>query len=174
MRILSTITGSAMIVAGAAAAPAHAQDDVLRMATIAPGLTPAIKMATFANIATDKVDGPEIEVSAGGAATLHMMELARGNLDFVMTNPVVFSRRANRRAMYANEPEAPELSENVQHLMLCPYGQYRFAARADSDIQLPDDLDGASIFPGPQGGGACNPVRGWIEFDNRPCGGRRL
>lgn len=163
MRILSTVACSAMILAGAASAPAQAQDSVLRMATIAPGLSAAITMSTFANIVTDNLPDLEIEVSAGGAATLHVMELARGNFDFVMTNPVIFSLMSDGRAMYANEPEAPELAENVQLLMLYPYGQYHFAVRADSDIQVLDDLEGASIFLGPQGGGAFNAARGWIE-----------
>lgn len=164
MRNLNTAACSAMILAAAATAPAQAQDDtVLRMATIAPGLSAAITMSTFANIVTDNVEGLEIEVAGGGAATLHVMEMARGNLDMVMTNPVIFSLMSNGRAMYANEPEAPALSENVQLLMLYPYGQYHFAVRADSDIQVLDDLEGASIFLGPQGGGAFNAARGWIE-----------
>ncbi len=159
MRILAAATCSAMILTGAA----QAQDTTLRMATIAPGLSAAITMATFANIVTDNLDDISIEVSGGGAATLHMMEVARGNLDMSMTNPVVHSLMAGGRAMYRNEPEAPALSENLQLLMLYPYGQYHFAVRADSDIQVLDDLEGASVFLGPQGGGAYNAARGWVE-----------
>ena len=65
--------------------------------------------------------------------------------------------------MYANEPEAPELAKNLQLLMRYPYGQYHFAVRADSDIELLDDIEGASVFLGPQGGGAYNAARGWVE-----------
>ncbi|GAB5449338.1 TAXI family TRAP transporter solute-binding subunit [Gymnodinialimonas sp.] len=159
MRILSTAVCSAMILSGAA----QAQDETLRMATIAPSLSAAITMATFANIVTENLDGVEIEVSAGGAATLHGLEVARGNLDFAMTNPVIHRLMVGGRAMFANEPDAPELAENLQLLMLYPYGQYHFTVRADSDIQVLDDLEGASVFLGPQGGGAFNAARGWIE-----------
>lgn len=159
MRILTTAVCSAMILSGAA----QAQDQTLRMATIAPSLSAAITMATFANIVTENLDGIEIEVSAGGAATLHSLEVARGNLDFAMTNPVIHSLMSNGRAMYANEPDAPDLADNVQLLMLYPYGQYHFTVRADSDIQVLDDLEGASVFLGPQGGGAFNAARGWVE-----------
>lgn len=159
MRILATAACSAMLLAGAA----QAQNTTLRMATIAPGLSAAITMATFANIVTDNMEGFEIEVSGGGAATLHMMEVARGNLDMAMTNPVVHGHMAAGRAMYRNEAEAPALSENVQLLMLYPYGQYHFAVRADSDIQTLDDLEGASVFLGPQGGGAYSAAHGWVE-----------
>ncbi len=159
MKTLATIACTAVMFAGAA----KAEDITLRMATIAPNLSAAITMATFANVVTDNLDGVAIEVSAGGAATLHMMEVSRGNLEMSMTNPVVFSLMADGRAMYAKEPEAPALSENLQLLMLYPYGQYHFAVRADSDIQVLDDLEGASVFLGPQGGGAYNAARGWVE-----------
>lgn len=159
MRITTTTLYAALALAG----PATAQDTTLRMATIAPGLSAATTMATFANIVTDNLDNVTIEVAAGGAATLHMMEVARGNLDFSMTNPVVFALMADGRAMYANEPDAPELSGNLNLLMLYPYGPYHFAVRADSDIELLDDIEGASVFLGPQGGGAYNAARGWVE-----------
>lgn len=140
-----------------------AADTKLKMATIAPNLSAAITMATFANVVTNNLDGVEIEVAGGGAATLHMMEVARGNLDMSMTNPVVFGLMKNGKAMYAKQPEAPKLSENLNLLMLYPYGQYHFAVRADSDIKVLDDIEGASVFLGPQGGGAYNAARGWIQ-----------
>ena len=72
---------AAAVAAACFAGTALAQDVTLKMATIAPSLGQAITMATFANIVTDAVDGVEIEVSGGGAATLHQMEVGRGNLD---------------------------------------------------------------------------------------------
>lgn len=142
---------------------AGAQTQTLKMATIAPSLGQAITMATFANIVTDNLDDIAIEVSGGGAATLHMMEVARGNLDLSMTSPVVYNLMAGGKAMYKNEADAPELAKNLQLLMWFPYGQYHFAVRADSDIQLLDDIEGTSVFLGPQGGGAYNAAKGWVE-----------
>ena len=159
MRKFITLAAATTLLAGAA----HAQDQTLRMATIAPSLGQAITMATFANVVTDNVDGVSVEVSGGGAATLHMMEVARGNLDMSMTSPVVYNLMSAGRAMYANSPDAPELAKNLQLLMWFPYGQYHFAVRADSDIELLDDIEGASVFLGPQGGGAYNAAKGWVE-----------
>ncbi|NRB02598.1 MAG: TAXI family TRAP transporter solute-binding subunit [Rhodobacteraceae bacterium] len=156
----SIITGLSF---GLVATAALAEDQTLKMATIAPSLGQAITMATFANVVTDNLDGVAIEVSGGGAATLHMMEVARGNLDLSMTSPVVFNLMAGGKAMYAKQPDAPELSENLDLLMWFPYGAYHFAVRADSDIELLDDIEGATVFLGPQGGGAYNASRGWIE-----------
>ena len=58
-----------------------AQAETLKMATIEPSLGQAITMATFANLVTDKLGDIEIEVAGGGAATVHMLEAARGNID---------------------------------------------------------------------------------------------
>lgn len=159
MKRLST----AILVAGLAAGTASAEEKTLKMATIAPSLGQAITMATFANIVTDNVEDVAIEVSGGGAATLHMMEVARGNLDLSMTSPVIYNLMVAGKAMYANEADAPELADNLRLLMWFPYGQYHFAVRADSDIEVLDDIEGASVFLGPQGGGAYNAARGWVE-----------
>lgn len=159
MRNLITSAAAAL----ALAAPAMAEDTTLKMATIAPSLGQAITMATFANVVTDNAEGISIEVSGGGAATLHQVEVGRGNLDFSMTSPVIYNLMTAGKAMYKNEAEAPELSKNVRLLMWFPYGGYHFAVRADSDLEYLDDLEGASIFLGPQGGGAYNAAKGWIE-----------
>lgn len=154
---------STALAATLATVPAMAQDQTLRMATIAPSLGQAITMATFANIVNDNLDGVAIEVAGGGAATLHQLEVGRGNLEMAMTSPVIYNLMAGGRAMYTNEADAPEAAENVALLMWFPYGQYHFAVRADSDITVLDDIEGATVFLGPQGGGAYNAASGWIE-----------
>ncbi|MEM7444115.1 MAG: TAXI family TRAP transporter solute-binding subunit [Pseudomonadota bacterium] len=159
MKHLMTVAAIASIAwAGSASA-----QDTLRMATIAPSLGQAITMATFANIVNDNLDNVQIEVAGGGAATLHQLEVGRGNLEMSMTSPVVYNLMANGQAMYTNEADAAERAENVRLLMWFPYGQYHFAVRGDSDITLLDDIEGATVFLGPQGGGAYNAARGWIE-----------
>ena len=144
------------------ATPLAAQE-ILRMATIAPSLGAAITMSTFANVVNDNLDGVSIEVAAGGAATLHQLEVGRGNLEMSMSSPVVYNLMAAGTRMYQNEADASEAAENVRLLMWFPYGQYHFAVRGDSDIELLDDIEGATVFLGPQGGGAFNAARGWVE-----------
>jgi TRAP transporter TAXI family solute receptor len=51
----------------------------------------------------------------------------------------------------------------VQLLMWFPYGQYHYTVRAGSDIETLDDIEGASVFLGPAGGGAYNTAKAWIE-----------
>ena len=108
MRRLTTAAFAALVLTSSAVA----EDKTLKMATIAPSLGQAITMATFANVVSDNIEGVDIEVSGGGAATLHMMEVARGNLDLSMTSPVVYNLMAGGKAMYKNEAEAPEQGRN--------------------------------------------------------------
>ena len=135
----------------------------LKMATLPANLSQAITMATFANIVSAELDDVNIEVAAGGAATAHMLEVGRGNLDMSMTSPVVYNLMKGGKRMYAKTAEASALAEDVQLLMWFPYGQYHFAVRGDSDIKLLDDIEGASVFLGPTGGGAWNAAYGWVK-----------
>ena len=159
MTMLTRGLGLSIALAGAA----QAEDVTLRMATIDPSLGAALTMSTFANVVSDQLDGVTIEVAPGGAATVHMMEVGRGNLDFSLTGPDIYNLMAAGKAMYAQQPDAPELAENLSLLMWFPWGQYHFAVRDDSGIETLDDIAGATVFLGPQGGGAYNSTRGWIE-----------
>ena len=145
------------------ASSAMAEDTTLRMATIAPSLSQAITMATFANIVSENVEGLNIEVAAGGAATLHQLEVAKGNLDMAMTSTIIHVLMTNQRAMYQDLENGAEMGANVSLLMAYPWGAYHFAVRGDSDFQTLDDLEGATVFLGPQGGGAYNTALGWIK-----------
>ena len=152
-----------LTLAAALVASSGVQAADLKMATLPANLSQAITMATFANIVSSELSDVNIEVAAGGAATAHMLEVGRGNLDMSMTSPVVYNLMAGQKAMYAKKPEAPKLAEDVTLLMWFPYGQYHFAVRGDSDIKTLDDLEGASVFLGPTGGGAWNAAYGWVK-----------
>ena len=84
------------------------------MATIAPGSSAYLTMSTMATIVNQQQDDYEITVDATGAATAHMIDLAEGNLDFVMTSPTVFKFMSEGTVMYQQLPEAPELAENLR------------------------------------------------------------
>ncbi|MCO6187927.1 TAXI family TRAP transporter solute-binding subunit [Rhizobium sp. L1K21] len=140
---------------------AHAE--TLKMATIEPSLGQAITMATFANLVSETLKNIQIEVAGGGAATLHMLEVGRGNLDMAMVSPTVYQFMKAGKGMYANEPDAAELSKNVQLLMWFPYGQYHYTVRPGSGIRTLDDLEGTTVFLGPAGGGAFSTAKDWIE-----------
>lgn len=113
MKVFTQALGLSLLLGSAA----QADDITLRMATIDPSLGAALTMSTFANVVSERLDGVAIEVAPGGAATMHMMEVGRGNLDMSLTGPNIYNLMAAGKAMYANEPDAPELSENLAPLM---------------------------------------------------------
>lgn len=159
---MRSLTFAATAVFALATGPVLAET-TLKMATIEPSLGQAITMATFANVVNDHLEDIEIEVAGGGAATVHQLEAARGNLDMFMASPTIYNFMAKGTAMYGNEPDAAEAARNVALLMWFPYGQYHYAVRAGSDIRTLDDLEGTTVFLGPAGGGAFNAAKGWIE-----------
>jgi TRAP transporter TAXI family solute receptor len=159
MRHLTTALTAAITISASAAF----SDTTLKMATIEPSLGQAITMATFANVVNSNLDTIEIEVAGGGAATIHQIETARGNLDMYMASPTIYNFISKGIAMYKKEADAAEVSKNLSLIMWFPYGQYHYAVRGDSDIQLLDDIEGATVFLGPAGGGAYNAAKGWIQ-----------
>ncbi|MEP5761742.1 MAG: TAXI family TRAP transporter solute-binding subunit [Litoreibacter sp.] len=142
---------------------AAAQEQTVKMATIAPSLSQALVMSTFANIVTEKLDDVTVEVSTGGAATVHALEVGRGNGDLAMITPIMYQLMTKGERMYKKQPDAPEASQNVRLLTWFPGGPFHFAVRGDSDIKVLDDLVGASAFMGPLGGGAYNTATGWVS-----------
>jgi TRAP transporter TAXI family solute receptor len=157
-------TGIAAVAATAFFSSTVWADDVtLKMATIAPSLGQAITMATFANIVTENLEGVTIEVAAGGAATLHMLEVSKGNLDMSMGSPIIHTLLTKGIAMYSDVDNPEEAAANVSQLMAYPYGAYHYAVRAESDITTLDEIEGTTVFIGPQGGGAYNTAKQWIE-----------
>lgn len=155
---LATVLATTLI-----ASSSWAEEVTLKMATIAPSLGQAITMATFANIVTENLDDVTIEVAAGGAATVHMLEVAKRNLDMSMGSPTIHSLLSNKRAMYKDVENHEELAGNISQLMAFPWGAYHFTVRPDSGIEYLDDIEGTTVFLGPQGGGAYNAAKGWIQ-----------
>ena len=69
----------------------------------------------------------------------------------------------NGQAMYANIPQAPELSHNLRAVLAFPLGPYHIITYADSGIESLEDLRGHTVFLGPPGGGATAIMQRTIE-----------
>ncbi|MDE0305361.1 MAG: TAXI family TRAP transporter solute-binding subunit [Albidovulum sp.] len=144
------------------AAAAGAQER-LRMATIAPGSSAYLVMTSMASIVNSNQDEVEISVDATGAATKHIVEMAQGKLDLVMTSPAVYMFMSAGKAMYQKLENAPELAKNAGLVFWFPYGAYHVLAYEDSGITTLEDLRGKKVFLGPPGGGAWNAAHQWVE-----------
>lgn len=150
-RVASLALGAAMLVGSLA--PATAQQ-FLRLATLGPGSSPYMVMSTFAQIVNEALPDVEIQVNATGAATQHALEAGAGQLDFFMWSASVHANMMAGTAMYANVPQAPELSQHLRAVFAFPLGVYHITTFADSGIMSLDDLRGKTVFLGPPGGGA--------------------
>lgn len=136
------------------ASPLVADDENLKMATIAPGTSPYLAMTTMATLVNQALDDVNIQVDATGAATKHMVEVAEGKLDMAMTSPTIYKFMKEGIVMYKDLPDPAGLAENLQLVFWFPLGQYHFVTYADSGIETPMDLKGKKVFLGPPGGGA--------------------
>ncbi|MGH1359306.1 MAG: TAXI family TRAP transporter solute-binding subunit [Burkholderiaceae bacterium] len=155
-----------LITAGAlsfAVVSANAAEKV-KMATIAPGTSAYLTMTTFANIVNQNQKDYEFTVDATGAATKHIIEVARGKLDYAMSSPTIHFFLKNGKAMYKKLKDAPKLADKLSLVMWFPYGQYHFIVHEDSGIKTLGDLKGKKVFLGPPGGGAWNAAYSWMKF----------
>jgi uncharacterized protein len=148
----------------ALASPGMAQENNLKMATIAPGSSAYLTMTTMATLVNQALDDVNIQVDATGAATKHMIEVAEGKLDMCMTSPTVYKFMKNGTIMYKELGNAPELAENLRLVFWFPLGQYHIVTYADADITEPADIKGKKVFLGPPGGGAYNAAMNWIKI----------
>lgn len=135
----------------------------LKMATIAPGTSAYLTMTTFANIVNQNQDKYEFTVDATGAATKHMVEVAKGKLDYSMSAPTVIHFLKNGLAMYKKLKGHEELAKKLKLVMWFPYGQYHILTHADSGIEKLSDLKGKKVFLGPPGGGAWTAAYGLVK-----------
>lgn len=153
---------AAFAVAAALGLPG-AQAAELKMATIAPGTSAYLVMSTMASIVNGAQDEHDITVDATGAATRHIVDMAKGDLDMVMTSPTVYFLMKNGKAMYQKLEEAPELAKNARLMFWFPYGQYHVLTYAEDGMSSLEDIRGRTVFLGPPGGGAWNAAKGWVE-----------
>jgi len=129
-------------------------EDFYKLATLGPGSSPYLVMSTFAQLVGQKLNGVTIQVNATGAATQHLIEATKDQLDFFMLSPTVFEAARTKTAMYAKIEDAPERSKQVRNVLAFPIGAYHVITNANSGITKYEDFKGKKLFLGPPGGGA--------------------
>lgn len=154
-----------LLMAGAFALSASATmaGEKVKMATIAPGTSAYLTMTTFASLVNQNQSDYDISVDSTGAATKHVIELAKGKLDYVMSAPTIHFFLKKKKAMYKKLADHAELAKKVKLVMWFPYGQYHIVTFADSGINSVNDLKGKKVFLGPPGGGAWNAAYAWVK-----------
>lgn len=151
------------IIAGALTLAPAAMAEDLKMATVAPGTSGYLTMSTMATLVNTNQDQHNISVDATGAAAKYMIELAKGDLDFALTAPVIFQLMSKQKAMYQKLDEAPELAKNLRLVYWFPWGPVHFITHSEDGLTSLDDLRGKTVFLGPPGGGAWNSGHAWVK-----------
>lgn len=128
--------------------------DIYRMSTLGFGTSAYVVFNSFANIVNSGVPEVEIQISSTGPATQHMVEAARGRIDFFTMSPTMWNAMSGQTAMFATLENAAELSNNVAVVFNFPVGVYHLVTYADSGISKLEDLEGKSVYLGPPGGAA--------------------
>ena len=163
MKLTRTILGAVAGVAALAGVTAAGGAEFYRLATLGPGSSPYLVMSTFAQMVNEELPETEIQVNATGAATQHAIDAAKGELDFFMWSASVHDFMGKGAAMYAQIPEAPELSKELRAIFSFPLGLYHIVTYADSGIESLDDIKGKKVFLGPPGGGATTIMQNVVE-----------
>lgn len=156
-------TLKATILAGVLGFGSAATAEELKMATVAPGTSAYLTMSTMATLVNQSQDEHNISVDATGAATKHMIDLAKGDLDLAMTAPVLVDLMRGQKAMYQKLSDAPELAEKLRLVYWFRWGPAHYITYAEDGMTSLDDLRGKTVFLGPPGGGAWNSAHEWLK-----------
>jgi TRAP transporter TAXI family solute receptor len=141
------------LLAVSVATAAQAQKKQIKMSTISPGSSMYLVMTTFANLVNQNQKDFEITVDATGAATKHMVDVARGSIDMSMTAPIAYSWMTKGVKMYKKLRGVKDLAKNLRIVFWFPLGGYHYTVYEDSGIKTLADLKGKKAFIGPPSGG---------------------
>ncbi len=133
--------------------PAAAQTTNLRVHTGNPGASTFAFTTTFQRVVQRELP-MRLNVTSGMTATRSTLDAARGDVDLYISAPAINHFMSNGIAMYADMPDAPELSENLRGIVNFPLGPYHIITFADSGITELDQIRGRRVFAGPPGGAA--------------------
>ena len=137
--------------------------DYFKMGTFPPGTTVFIAMTAFANAVNKYVPDMEIQVSATGPATQHMLMVTQGRMDFTLYAQTAYRLMYKQIGPFKRLKDGPERVKRLAQVFTFPIGLYHFVVYADSGIGDLADIKGKKVFIGPPGGVATRNVRLIIE-----------
>ena len=140
-----------------------AQGDLYKVSSIAPGMSPFVVNTAIAKLVAKHIPGVEMQVKATGAATKHMVDAAKGKIDFLFGSPTINWLLVNQIGPYQSFTDGAELEKNIGMIFAYQIGPYHYVVRADSGIETLEDIKGKKVFIGPPGGAATRVVAGAIK-----------
>lgn len=145
---LAAAASAALLAAGAA----EAQKTFYKLGSLPPGTTPYIVHTAFANAVNKHVPDTEIQISATGPATQHMLLVTEGRMDFAMGAATAWRLMYKQIGPFKKIKDGKTRVRRMQMLFSYPIGAYQMVTYADSGIRKLDDVKGRSVFLGPPGG----------------------
>lgn len=159
-RTLAVLT--AVAVAGGATAAAQAKD-FYKFGSFPPGTTPYIINTAWANAVNKYVPDAQVQISATGPATQHMLLVTEGKMDFCLYAQTAYALMYRQIGPFKKVKDGPERVKKLAGIFTYPIGVYHFVAYADSGIKSLKDIKGKRVFIGPPGGVATRNVKLIIE-----------
>jgi len=117
-----------------------------------PGTTPFIVNTSFANAVNKYVPGVELQISATGAASHHVLLATEGKIDFFMGAPSSYFLMYKQAGPYKKLTDGPARTRKLRIIFSYPLGVYHFVVYADSGIKDLKDIRDKQVFLGPPGG----------------------
>lgn len=145
----------ASFVTVAMAGSASAQDKTFyKMGTFPPGTSVNIIHTAWANAVNKHVPNAEVQLSASGPATRHMLAVAAGEMDFSLTSMVSIALMGAKKGPFKNLKEGDNPADNLSIIFAHPIGARHYIVYDESPIQSFADFKGKKVFLGPPGGTA--------------------
>lgn len=139
----------------AATGVANAQEKTFyKMGTFPPGTSVNIIHTAWANAVNKHVPNTEIQLSASGPATRHMLAVAAGDMDFSLTSMVSIALMGGQKGPFKNLKDGPNTADKLSIVFAHPIGARHYIVFDDSPIQSFADFKGKKVFLGPPGGTA--------------------
>ena len=173
MKLTKLIKSTSVLVGIAAIGVAfNVHAELYRVTSIAPGMSPFVVNTAIAKVVGKHVPGVDMQVRATGAATRHVIEAAQGKVDFFFNSGTINWLMVKNIGPYKAMENAPELEKNLGVIFCYEIGPYHYVTRADSGIEILEDIVDRKIFAGPPGGAAKRVVLGNIKLTTGLEGGK--
>lgn len=139
------------------------QKTFYKFGSFPPGTTPFIVNTAWANAVNKYVPGVEVQISATGAATQHMLLATEGKMDFFMGASSAYWLMYKQIGPFKKLTDGPARTRKMAMILSYPLGVYHFVVYADSGIKSLADIKGKQVFLGPPGGVATRNTELLIE-----------
>lgn len=156
MRTLSSAFGIVVLLSTLVlgSGPPVLAKEYYKMSTLAPGSTIYVITAGFAQATNKYLPQYEIQLKSAGSAARHMLDGARGKIDFFMSSTILAYFMTIGKGMYKKVKDAPALAKNLRSIFNFPVGSWQIVVYEESGIRTFKDIKGEKVFLGPPSGGA--------------------